>query len=559
MTAKNGQHLEPAGTRRQGLADRHRNLYNADTCVYFYNPEKWQPEGGPYTAKAVHRYVDTLADNGIDTFLINANAQRAWYPSKVIPGILDGYVRGDRDYFRGHAVCQGITDPQETEAFVDRMIAFMNLYQDLLDAGVDWLAETHQACRRRGISPWVSIRMNDMHGFNNPEGSFFNLPLFKEERFRLKNSAYSPTMRNPDYRRGLNYECPEVRDLMFAQIREVVEDYDFEGLELDWLRNPLCCEPNASAETVAMMTDWFRGIRELTRRREEATGKPFPLGMRIPYNLNTLLSIGIDVRTLVREGIVDFLAPSFFWRTSWDMPHDDLKAELGNGVTIYGVIEDGANALPTYAPELDRTMEIRYISASRPILAANAAGKLVLGAEGIYWFNFYCTDQPRIPGLTSHYPNLRNIEPLQPLRGEPKHYVFGNQSGLLSHIPFETPPQVPAILEPGWRQAFRMPMCAEPAEAGLELVVQLVVQADEECRFVPVMFNGCWPKLENERTERLLFPCGPLTHHVPAHAGFNYTFPVSLVRDGWNEVVVENGGEQPLRLVCIELAVRRRE
>src|SRR5258706_12699658 len=59
-------------TRR--VSARHRNLFNGDTCVFFYNPEKWQPEGGPYSAKAIHRYVDGLGDNGIDTFVINATA-----------------------------------------------------------------------------------------------------------------------------------------------------------------------------------------------------------------------------------------------------------------------------------------------------------------------------------------------------------------------------------------------------------------------------------------------------------------------------------------------------
>ncbi|MBO9599134.1 MAG: hypothetical protein J7559_15110 [Cohnella sp.] len=396
-----------------------------------------------------------------------------------------------------------------------------------------------------------------MHGYANPEGSFFNLPLFKEERFRLQRSAYSPTMHDPAYRKGLNYECPEVRGLMYEQIREVVEEYDFEGLELDWLRNPLCCEPNASPVTVRMMTDWIRSIRELTRQREAITGKPYPFGMRIPYHLNTMLAIGIDIRTLVREGILDFIAPSSFWRTSWDMPHDDLKAELGDSVTIYGVLEDGANALPTRAPERELAMEIRYISASREMLAANAAGKLALGADGIYWFNFYCTDQDRIPGLTSHYPHLRGIERLDLLRGEEKHYTFGNQGGLMAHIPFETAPQVPAILEPGWRQSFRLPMCAEPEAANLELVVQVVVRTDDDSELMPVAVNGCWPQLAHVRDERLLFPCGPLTHHIQGHIGCNYTFPIALVRDGWNEIVVENGGGKQLEIVCIELAVCR--
>src|SRR3954462_13369847 len=87
-----------------GTLRKHRNLFNGDSCVYFYNPEIYHPEGLPFTAKAIHRYVDQLADNGVDTFLINPNAQVAFYPSKKLPTVLDGYRRGNREFFRGHAV-----------------------------------------------------------------------------------------------------------------------------------------------------------------------------------------------------------------------------------------------------------------------------------------------------------------------------------------------------------------------------------------------------------------------------------------------------------------------
>ncbi|MCC6415105.1 MAG: hypothetical protein IT582_04265 [Opitutaceae bacterium] len=562
------------------LSACHRNVFNADTCVFFYNPEKWQPEdfklqrivdaqsgildpaavpvGGPFKPIAIHRYVDLLADSGIDTFLINANACRAWYPSKVIPTILDGYARGDREYFRGHAICQGVTEPAAVERFIDRLMTFMNLYQDLLDAGVDWLAETTKACRRRGIAPWVSIRMNDFHGHKNIEGSFFNTDQLKDPAMRLKHSAYSPTMYEPGYRTALNYEKAEVRAQMLAQIKEIVEDYDFEGLELDWWRQPLCCEPNATPETVAMMTDWFREVRALTQRRAVETGRPYPFGMRIPSQIDTLKSIGIDIETLCREGVIDFVGPSGFWCTTWEMPHDELRRRLGERVTIYGVIEDGANPLPTRSPTLNHEQGVRYISSSHEMLRANAAGKLVLGADAIEWFNFYCTDQGRVPGLISEYTALRDIHDLTRLRGQPKHYTFSLSGHGLVHPPFEITPQLPVTLEKWWNRVFRLPMCAEPTDADLELVIQIVLRAGDRPEALPVAFNGCWPKTAHVTTDELLFPCGPLTHLTAAHRGCNYHFPASLIRDGWNEVTVENGGEQPITIAAIELAVRKR-
>jgi len=56
----------------------------------------------------------------------------------------------------------------------------------------------------------------------------------------------------------------------------------------------------------------------------------------------------------------------------------------------------------------------------------------------------------------------------------------------------------------------------------------------------------------------LLFPCGSLTHLTAAHRGHDFRFPVSRVRDGWNEIMVENGGDEPITIACIDLAIRAR-
>jgi hypothetical protein len=558
------------------VSNRHRNLFNGDSCVFFYNPEIYQPEDfsavpdptnpkakiverrGPFKPIAIDRYVQQLAASGIDTFLVNPNASRAWYPSKVIPGILDGYQRGDREYFRGHAVCQGITpgDKPAEEKFIDRMMAFMDLYQDLLDQKVDWFAEAAKACRKYGVAPWASIRMNDFHGAKNIDGSFMNVPLLKNPAMRLKNSAHSPTLPDPGYRTALNYEKQEVRDPMAAQIKEAVEDYDYEGLELDWWRQPLCCEPNASAATIAMMTDWIRAVRALTQKRAAALGRPYPLGLRIPGKLATMKSIGLDVVTLCREGTIDFICPSNFWCSAWEMPHDELRRQLGDRVAIYGVIEDGPNTLPTRSLEHDLIQRHRFSSASHELLAANAAGKLVLGADGVEWFNFFCTDQVRLPGITSRYDFLRDLDRLEPLRGQSKHYCFSLTNQIIVQPPFEITPQLPVTLGSQHSHLLRLPMCAEPVDRNLELVVQVVIKADQNPAVIPVAFNDCWPNVTGTPTTQLLFPCGSLDHHVVENKAYNFSFPISLVRDGWNELSVENGGKDPLTIVCVELAVR---
>jgi hypothetical protein len=99
-------------------------------------------------------------------------------------------------------------------------------------------------------------------------------------------------------------------------------------------------------------------------------------------------------------------------------------------------------------------------------------------------------------------------------------------------------------------------MCAEPANQNLELVVQVVLKAGEKPTYMPVSVNGCWPNLKNESTEKLLLPCGSLTHLTKDHIAYNYRFPVSLLTDGWNKIVVENQSKELITVAAIELVVQ---
>lgn len=562
-------HAAPARSGRplpSKILSRHRNLFNGDSCTYFYNPELWQPEGGPYSAKAIHRYVDTLADNGIDTFVINPNAQVAWYPSKKLQTVLTGYKRGDREFFRGHAIATN-TPPDQMEATLDHSVKFYGLYQDLIDAGVDWLAETSKACRRRGVSPWVSVRMNDMHGAGNPKGSHFNCELFKHQEFRLRGVPFDPKEGLKSSLAGLDYEKPEVRDFMMSHIREYLEVYDFEGMELDWLRNPLCCNPPATQQAQDTMLRWLAAVRQQTDARARKLGKPVPLGLRIPANLGYLKSIGLDVPRIAREGLIDFLGFSNFWQTSWDMPYDELRHQVGPDVAFYGVVEDAPNWVLAEAPSLRgknisqigasySISGIRYMAASDEMQWANAAGKLVMGVHGIEQFNFFCTDQVKVPGLRSRYTSLKDNDKLEVLRNKPKHYCLESPSGRMS-TDWELPEPVPVQIEPKSRREFRLSMCREPE--GRTLTVQLVLPREVDNPELGVSVNGCWPQFSKSKTQDLLFPVGPYTEHLAENQAYNFTFDAKEIAEGWNRILVFNKEQtRPVRIISLELGIKTR-
>jgi hypothetical protein len=571
------------GRRRTPLA-RHRSLFNGDCNVYFYNPELWQPEGPPYSRRAIERFVDRLAEGGIDTFLINPNTQVVWYPSRKLETALARYRRGDREFLRPHAVGLGLAGPL-LDRYFEEMERLLGLILDLEEGGIDWLAETATACRRRGIAPWVSFRMNDTHGAGNPE-SPFNCSLYRDPRNRLSGRVPGAGRREPSWV-GLDYGRAEVRRYMLELIREPLEAYDFDGVELDWLRHPVCCEPVASGRQLEMMTAWIGDIRRLADARARRTGRPCPLGLRLPGSLGYMKSIGIDVAALARQGVIDFLGFSNFWQTSWDMPYDHLRETLGPEVAIFGVLEDAPNWLETAAPGVEgrswyqelqlhgddaygrggsgndaapgRSRGPRYLSASTELLRGNAAGKLALGVDGIEQFNFYVTDQVRVPGQRARYDALRGLAELESLRGKPKHYTLGTPSGRATAF-WDIPEQLPARVAPGERRAFRLAMCAEAASTPVALVVQVVAARSASAAPLGVSLNGCWPVFERRESDRLLFPAGPYTHHVPEHRAFDYSVERAALREGWNEVVLVHGGEpaEAVEVVALEVAVKPR-
>jgi len=555
----------------------HRLLYNGD-CNYLFANDYRRPEdrGGPYTAQVLEDHVDLLADSGVDTFLINTNGQTPWHPSRSLPSVLDGYCRGDRDFVRPHYPPLDETFSQEQlDRLLDTNVAMLDRFLDLVEAGVDWVAHLSEACRRLGVSPWASVRMNDGHGANNWEQSYFNCAPQKDPRFRLSGTRLDPRRGANRSSTVCNFGHEEVRDYYYRLIRELVEDYDFDGVELDWLRMPLCCEPPASPETIETMTDWLRDVRELTRQQASRRGRPYFLGLRVPCRLGALRTIGLDVPEMARQDLIDFVGPSNTWQTTWDVPYDRLRAELGHEVALYGVVEDAPNWMFARSVETEQ-QGYRLLSTSEELIRGNAAGKLATGVDGIEFYNFFCSDSEGVHGAavlgSANYSAIRGIDDLEFLCGKPKHYALSSSYNFWATRFFEWAEQLPAWVEPGSWKAFELALCAEPLDVGLELWAQVVLDKqhsgspEAQKPELGVSFNGSLPTFQGELTDELLFPTGAYSHHVPEHEAWNYRLDLADVSEGRNEVVLYHSQDEfhpypgqmgePIRIVGLELAVK---
>ena len=110
-------------------------------------------------------------------------------------------------------------------------------------------------------------------------------------------------------------------------------------------------------------------------------------------------------------------------------------------------------------------------------------------------------------------------------------------------------------------------MCQEPANANLQLTVQVIFERKAAAPDLGVSFNGGWPSFQAQASGELVFPTGPYTHHVAEHQALNFQFPASEIKEGWNTLVVFNNNQKrntteerqqnSVHIVSIELGVKK--
>jgi hypothetical protein len=205
---------KPARTPIRGI------LYNEDDSHRFVldPPGAMKPE-------RLDQLVDELADSQVTAMLICCNAKKTNFPSKSWEPHSQGFdpAKGDDQPYFGDV-------PKEDREGNRRWAQNLKL---MLDSGIDPMQRMIDRCRARRISPWVSIRMNDVH-----DAHLLRSPL--HSRLWLAHHEY---WRYPDRFRAWTDRCFDygrkpVRDNMMALVREVCQRYDVDGLELDWNRFP---------------------------------------------------------------------------------------------------------------------------------------------------------------------------------------------------------------------------------------------------------------------------------------------------------------------------------
>ena len=368
-----------------------RTLFHNEDCTNFF----WChaiPEG--QAGEVVDRYVDVMAGTGVTVFLLNTNARRTNYRSAVWPAFWDGYEPAGPDSQPFLAPMA----PADIPAF-RRGIGNMLAVQQ---QGVDFPARVIARCRHHGISPWITLRMNDCHYNDVLEHPFHGDFWKRNPQFLRQNcSGY--------FARCLDYAHAEVRDLYLALIVETLERYDIDGLELDFMREPYLFSQGKEAEGAVLLTAWLRAVRKLTAAAASQRGHAIRLGIRVPSAPAAALGLGLDVATWAKEGLLDVLVVTPRWATlEFDLPIPQWRQLLGAAPVI---LAGGLEILYRPCPGGAAT-------AVSPELATGAAtAVLARGADAVYLFNYF---QDGVWPLPLYQSTLRDMASLDSLLRRPR-------------------------------------------------------------------------------------------------------------------------------------------
>jgi hypothetical protein len=206
-----------------------------------------------------------------------------------------------------------------------------NIARKWREPGKDSISLTLEVCRERRIPMVISFRM--------AEGGSYWATLLKTDFSRGRpdlmmgwpmpgtQEIYVPGLgiMLGGQGWGLDRAIPEVYDHQMAIFKEAMEKFDVDGIEFDFKRYyPMISNPHVNYPVhTRMLREMRQFLDQLARKRGRG---PMLLGVRVSYSIEGRMDphlgwpgvdfnckdLGLDVKTWIKEGIVDYVCPSYF-------------------------------------------------------------------------------------------------------------------------------------------------------------------------------------------------------------------------------------------------------
>ena len=301
----------------------------------------------------------------------------------------------------------------KTATFIGQRLPTLGLpgFKRFHDAGMNQVQIILDRCHEQKIAFLAGLRMNDRH------------PLSRKAKFYLEN----PSWHLDEFPGGMDYKHEEVRQAVLAFVKELLEQHDVDGIEFDYMRSCHVFSSSEAVENTPLLTTFMRETRKhLDEAAKKRSRERLLLGVRIPQTIDECTALGFDLATWCQEGLVDYLCPSDFLYTDFNIQVEDfVRMTEGTECKVY----------PTVHTLVAQNHDDRLMQPVHYRAAAN--NYYAFGANGISAYNFMyhwnAMRSPAYPGPASMWPKalgyLTELRDPKQLQQEERHYLYYSLRG----------------------------------------------------------------------------------------------------------------------------------
>lgn len=408
-------------------------------------------------------------------------------------------------------------------------------------------------CKATQQAAFISMRLNDAHHkeFTHPKpedkpGASMGMSVTQHY------VAHPEYLFKADSKRGAdlvqNWIYDDVRSQKLALITELCENYDLDGVELDYMRfySFFDQEKTTLPERQRIMTDFVKQVRGVLDRTQRGAKRRW-LCARVPCLVKGLDALGLNLPELVSEGL-DMVNISASYFTTQQMDLAQIRALIPTPATLYvemcHSIANGSKVVPGYDTfTFRRTTQEQYMTTAH--LAYSR------GADGLSLFNFAYYREHGGPGrgpfAEPPFDVLNKLGNASALSKNAQHWFLATGW----NNPYIRPPILPRGLTEGQHTNFQLDMA--PPSGGWAKDGRLRLQADASLlgREIAASCNGQTLQ-PSENVEE------PFGNPYPSLLGQPemmraWKLPASLLRDGKNTFEFIHVSGQPVTLEYMDV------
>ena len=312
---------------------------------------------------------------------------------------------------------------QLTEVFTSKSGQFANNRMSaLIELGTDPLQLAIDACRQKNQEVFWTLRMNDWHDNFNP--ALFS--RWKREHPELLMGTQKDAAKFPfrDLRHiwtPADFAHPDVRDLIVQIVRDVLNRYDVDGIDLDFLRARWYFQESRLGQPVTqqhidLLTDMVGKIRKEVLDASKRKGKPILMSARTLSTAAFARQFGTDIERWMKLGYLDLVFTGGHFDNFTAMGRDLVRRGHALGLPVYLCLS-GSDFMSRGRPHTD--LSVGNSDAWR----GAAANCWFVGADGLLTFNLF-TDE--LGSRETGRQIWRDISDPEPLKSKDKFFCVEN-------------------------------------------------------------------------------------------------------------------------------------